>query len=107
MGCTWAGWEAAGLEGIAMAQRTETQRHSEDACQPGAGVPRPDRRERLRAEPAGGREDGELLDPPRFAIPSPALLERKGTRFCRAVETYAEANGVPVVRSRRETASWR
>ena len=33
-----------------------------------------------------------------FAIPSPALLEANGTRFRRAVESYAEANAIPWVR---------
>jgi hypothetical protein len=33
-----------------------------------------------------------------FPIPSPALLERNGTRFRHAVGTYAKANGIPVVR---------
>jgi hypothetical protein len=33
-----------------------------------------------------------------FPIPSPALLEKNGTRFRRQVERYAEANGIPVVR---------
>jgi hypothetical protein len=33
-----------------------------------------------------------------FPIPSPALLEKNGTRFRREVEHYAEANGIPVVR---------
>lgn len=33
-----------------------------------------------------------------FPIPSPALLEKNGTRFRHAVETYAEANGIPWVR---------
>ena len=33
-----------------------------------------------------------------FPIQSPALLERNGARFRQAVETYAEANGIPWVR---------
>jgi hypothetical protein len=33
-----------------------------------------------------------------FPIPSPVVLERNGLRFRRAVETYAEANGIPWVR---------
>jgi hypothetical protein len=33
-----------------------------------------------------------------FPIPSPAVLERNGVRFRRAVETYAEVNGIPWVR---------
>jgi hypothetical protein len=33
-----------------------------------------------------------------FPIPSPAVLERNGLRFRRAVETYAQANGIPWVR---------
>ena len=33
-----------------------------------------------------------------FPIPSPALLERNGTAFRRAVESYARDNGVPWVR---------
>jgi hypothetical protein len=33
-----------------------------------------------------------------FPIPSPAVLERNGLRFRRAVEAYAEANGIPWVR---------
>ena len=31
-------------------------------------------------------------------IPSPALMEHIGTRFCRAVESYASSNGIPWVR---------
>ncbi len=33
-----------------------------------------------------------------FPIPSPALLEQNGIRFRHAVETYAQANGIPWVR---------
>ena len=33
-----------------------------------------------------------------FPIPSPALFDRIGSRFRRAVTTYAAANGIPVVR---------
>jgi len=33
-----------------------------------------------------------------FPIPSPVVLERNGARFRHAVETYAEANGIPWVR---------
>jgi hypothetical protein len=33
-----------------------------------------------------------------FPIPSPVVLERSGVRFRRAVESYAEANGIPWVR---------
>jgi hypothetical protein len=33
-----------------------------------------------------------------FPIPSPALLEQNGLRFRRAVENYAQANGIPWVR---------
>ena len=33
-----------------------------------------------------------------FPIPSPVVLERNGVRFRRAVEGYAEANGIPWVR---------
>jgi hypothetical protein len=33
-----------------------------------------------------------------FPIPSPVLLERNGLRFRRAVESYAQANGIPWVR---------
>jgi hypothetical protein len=35
-------------------------------------------------------------------IPSPALLEKKGTRFRAAVDSFAEANHIPVVRFRKE-----
>jgi hypothetical protein len=31
-------------------------------------------------------------------IPSPALMEHIGTRFRRAVESYASSNGIPWVR---------
>ena len=34
----------------------------------------------------------------RFPIPSPSLLEKNGTVFRRAVESYAEGNGIPWVR---------
>ena len=37
-------------------------------------------------------------------IPSPALMEQIGTRFRRAVESYASSNGVPWVSSARTTA---
>lgn len=33
-----------------------------------------------------------------FPIPSPALLDKNGIRFRHAVETYAQANGIPWVR---------
>ncbi len=30
-------------------------------------------------------------------VPSPALLERRGQTFRRAVESFAQANGIPVI----------
>ena len=33
-----------------------------------------------------------------FPIPSPVVLERNGARFRHAVESYAQANGIPWVR---------
>lgn len=33
-----------------------------------------------------------------FPIPSPALLEKNGTRFRHAVKSYAEATAIPWVR---------
>jgi len=35
-------------------------------------------------------------------IPSPALMEKISTRFRRAVESFAEANGIPWVRFSRD-----
>jgi len=41
----------------------------------------------------------QYLDMP---IPSPALLEKKGTRFRAAVASFADANHIPVVRFKKE-----
>jgi hypothetical protein len=35
-------------------------------------------------------------------IPSPALMEKIGTRFRRAVESFADANGIPWVRFNKD-----
>ena len=40
-----------------------------------------------------------------YPIPSPAIFEKIGTRFRRAVERVRRAHQVPVVRSARTTAS--
>ena len=36
-------------------------------------------------------------------IPSPALMEHIGTRFRKAVESYASFNGIPWVKSGKTT----
>src|SRR6266540_3547635 len=65
----------------------------------GSGVRGPGLPQRVRAEPAGSWAGGALLDPASGnPIPSPALMDQIGQRFRRAVDSYAEANRIPVVR---------
>ena len=42
-----------------------------------------------------------------FPIPSPAVLERIGLRFRKAVTDFAVEGAIPVIRSPRDNASWR
>jgi hypothetical protein len=45
----------------------------------------------------GGQVLSFLTQHERQPIPSPALLERRGQAFRRAVTSFAQANGIPVV----------
>ncbi len=65
---------------------------------PGPGLP-----ERLRADLAVQRPGGRVHDPaPGPADPSPALFDKIGQRFRRAVASFAEASSIPWVRFAKE-----
>jgi hypothetical protein len=65
-------------------------------------VLRSDLPQRVGAQPAGVRPGGQLPDPSSghlgFPIPSPAILEKIGLRFRKAVTEYAAAHDIEVIR---------
>jgi hypothetical protein len=62
-------------------------------------VRRPDLPQRVGVEPAGVGPGGQLPDPSLgVPDPSPAILEKIGFRFRRAVAEFAVGNDIPVIR---------
>lgn len=49
----------------------------------------------------GGQVVGFMTRHLGYQIPSPAIMEKMGTRFRRAVSSFAEANDVPIVKFAR------